>query len=68
VFYDAGSVSKNQPLPTEDTVNLSSFGLGLRLNQGKDFAAKFDIGWRQKAAGTREAHKASANLSLTYSF
>ena len=67
-FYDAGSVSKNQPLVTESTINLSSVGLGLRLQQGKDFNARFDIGWIQQAAGTREAHKASANLSLSYSF
>ncbi len=68
LFFDAGSVSKNHPLPTEDTIDLSSYGFGLRLNQGKDLAAKFDIGWRQKAVGTDSKHGASANLSLTYSF
>lgn len=68
MFFDTGSVGKNHPLPTEETIDLSSYGFGLRLNQGKDFAAKFDVGWRQKAAGTRVAHNASASLSLTYSF
>jgi hemolysin activation/secretion protein len=68
VFYDMGSVRKNNPLITETDTKLASAGLGLRLNIGKDTAAKLDVGWIRDAAGTRAANQASGTVSLSYAF
>ena len=67
-FYDMGSVSKNNPLPTESAIKLASVGLGMRLNIGKDAAVKLDVGWITEAAGNRAANQASGTIALSYAF
>lgn len=65
-FCDFGSVQKNLALVNETATNLSSWGIGVRLNMGKSFQGRFDIGWTRDAAGSREANQATGIASVSY--
>ena len=44
VFYDTGSISRNQALPGEhDAASLDSWGLGMRLSYKNYFTARMDV-------------------------
>lgn len=72
VFHDLGYVH-NKTLGMIGEVKLSSIGLGLRLNHGKNLAVRFDLGFVQTPThpalpNPRERHKSFGHLALSYSF
>ena len=69
VFYDAGWVQRNRPLPSEQKHNaISSAGVGLRASWGNNLQARVDYatvlqGGDVRKSGDRKLH---ANLTLTF--
>jgi len=69
VFYDFGSVSRNNALPGEVTSqSISSVGLGLRANYSKYASLRFDVAHVLRDAGTRQSgdNRISAGLALVF--
>ena len=65
IFYDFGSVSRNQSLPDELTkANIASTGLGLRLGWGKHINLRLDYAYVLKGAGFRERGDSKIHFGL----
>lgn len=72
LFHDVGYVRNVDPALVRQT-QLSSLGLGLRINIGKDLSAKLDVGYAQTAtpvgaAGLRDKHQSFGHAAAAYSF
>jgi hemolysin activation/secretion protein len=67
VFVDAARGHDN-PLERGPENKLGSFGLGLRANQGKSLAFRFDVARVTKDAGTRLNGDYRAHAAVAYSF
>jgi hemolysin activation/secretion protein len=67
VFYDAARGHDNIPERGPEN-KLGSFGLGLRVNQGKSFAFRLDTAWVTQDAGTRLKGEYRAHGAAAYSF
>jgi hemolysin activation/secretion protein len=68
-FYDAGSVTRNDALPGEEThVSAGSTGAGLRLTSGKLLALQFDFGRVVSASDPqyKNAQRVHFQVALTY--
>ena len=67
VFYDAARGHDNIPERGPEN-KLGSFGLGVRANQGKSFAFRFDVARVTQDAGTRLKGEYRAHGAVAYSF
>ena len=68
-FYDAGTVSRNHPLPGEVTRRTASdVGLGVRLNYGKLLSLRLDVAHVLRDGGTRQSgdNRVSAGMALVF--
>ena len=69
VFYDAGRVWRNKPLPTEiPAASATSFGAGLRLSYKKNVSLRFDAARVMAASFTQRNGSVRAHLGLVVSF
>lgn len=67
VFYDYGSVSRNQVLPGEATdESIASAGVGVRLNIGKNWVLQADAAQVIDAGGTESRGDARAHFSIVW--
>ena len=69
VFYDAGWVQRNRPLPGEQThTAISSAGVGLRANFGSNLQARVDYAAVLEGGGVRKSgdRKLHASVLLTF--
>lgn len=69
VFYDYGSVSRNDPLPGEVShAVLASTGIGLRLSYAKSLSVRFDVANILKPSFNRDegSWRASFALAIVY--
>ena len=69
VFYDAGWVQRNHPLPGEQKSSaISSAGIGLRSELGNNLHARIDYATVLQGGGVRKTgdRKLHANLTLTF--
>jgi hemolysin activation/secretion protein len=67
VFGDWAHGQDNSP-EREPNSNLQSVGVGLRVNQGKTWAARADIAYVRKSAGTQTDGSNMFNFVVGYSF
>ena len=67
MFYEWARGRDNSPQRNGE-VALSSFGLGLRMNQGKALSIRLDWAFVQNSAGTRQEGQDRLHFSLGYGF
>lgn len=68
-FYDFGRTSRVAPQPGDEAHNgIASAGIGLRLNQQKNFALRFDLAQIVDPGGTRQRNHHRFNLGALWSF
>jgi len=69
VFYDYGSVSRNQALPGETTdESIASAGVGLRLGIGKNFVLQADAAQVVDGGGTQSHNDTRVHFSMVWSY
>ena len=66
-FVDFARGRDHVPVRTEEE-SLSSFGVGLRMGHGRDFAFRLDAARVQNAAGSRRRGDARLHFALIYAF
>lgn len=67
VFTDLARGHDNVPVRGADN-KLGSFGIGVRLNQGKALGARLDVARATQNAGTRESGDYRVHFAIGYSF
>ena len=69
VFMDWAGLARNHPGPGEQSgQSISSFGSGLRISRGTNFAMRLDYGVVQKAGGVQRTGDSRVHASLSYIF
>lgn len=69
VFYDFGSLSRNQPGPSERRIeNISSWGLGFRFSRGTNMAFRIDFAVVDNPGGFQTAGDNKIHASFSYIF
>lgn len=67
VFFDAAKGNDVAPARNADS-GLSSVGLGLRMNRGKELSLRLDWAVVMNAAGSRPTGKEKVHLAVVYSY
>ena len=69
IFYDMGQVSRNLAQPGETTSSeISSYGLGFRLNRNNNLTFKLDFALPLKSTTTQKSGETKIHTALKYDF